>query len=225
VSQCLLQAVVFDFHQTLFQFDDSPAWISKAAERIGRNLSATETVALWSRVDGARRHPDAVRRMRGQDLSRDAHREATNAWLALAGLDQALIDATYAVLCDPGNWLPYPDTEPVVSELARRGIPVGILSNTGWDIRPTFRRWGLEEAITVFVLSCEYGREKPDPELFRLACAELATDPAATLMVGDNPWTDGRALGVGMPVLLISSFFHPRIGRGLALVLDLLTPG
>lgn len=47
--------------------------------------------------------------------------------------------------------------------------------------------------IDTCVISYEQGREKPDPQLFPKACADLGTDPRATLMVGDNPVRNGAA--------------------------------
>jgi FMN phosphatase YigB (HAD superfamily) len=56
--------------------------------------------------------------------------------------------------------------------------------------------------------------------VFRDACAGLGVEPAATLMVGDNPLTDGGAAAAGLVVLLLPA---PRATgrRGLRHVLSL----
>lgn len=63
-------------------------------------------------------------------------------------------------------------------------------------------------------------RERPDPQLFLKACADLDTDPRATLMVGDNPIRDGGAAACGLRTYISPS--EPRTGeRGLTGVLRL----
>jgi HAD superfamily hydrolase (TIGR01549 family) len=102
------------------------------------------------------------------------------------------------------------------------GVPVGVLSNVGWDIRPSFRRVGADAAIHSFVLSCEHGVAKPDPEAFRLGCARLGTPCERVLFVGDNPATDGAAIHAGLPAYLLAAARDVRRPRGLAAVLRLL---
>ncbi|MFC0105650.1 HAD family hydrolase [Kibdelosporangium aridum] len=126
-------------------------------------------------------------------------------WLRLAGLSEPLIEALYARLVTPDCWFPYADVTRVLSRLAGAGVPVGVLSNTGWDLRDTFERYELRQHVTSFTLSCELGLEKPDPELFLAACASLGAAPERTLMVGDNPATDGGCVAAGLIGYLVPS--------------------
>jgi putative hydrolase of the HAD superfamily len=112
-------------------------------------------------------------------------------------------DALYACMTDTDAWRPYPDTLAVVRALAEGGVPVGVVSNIGWDIRPAFRRAGADSAIHSFVLSFEHGVAKPDPAVYRLGCAALTTPCERVLFVGDNTATTRAAVGAGLPAYLL----------------------
>src|SRR5690606_23657003 len=105
------------------------------------------------------------------------------------------------------------------------GVRIGILSNCGWDLRPAFHRAGLSEFVDSWTLSFEHGRQKPDPELFRIACAALGVCPEETLMVGDDASTDTGALAVGMPVFLLPPAPPFPAPRGLGLIPQLFASG
>ena len=57
------------------------------------------------------------------------------------------------------------------------GIPIGIVSNTGWSINEGYVATGLDAFIQTFVLSCDLGIAKPDPEPFLTACERLGVPP------------------------------------------------
>lgn len=65
-------------------------------------------------------------------------------------------------------------------------------------------------AIAAAILSIGKFREaivvgKPEPTLFRMACAKLDLDPCECLMIGDNPLTDGEgAARSGMSFLQVA---------------------
>jgi HAD superfamily hydrolase (TIGR01549 family) len=110
---------------------------------------------------------------------------------------------------------------PVLGALRDAGVPVGVLSNIGWDIRPAFERVGALASLRTVVLSCEHGVAKPDPALFALACERLGAHPSRVLYVGDDPVKDGAAVRAGMPVYLLPSARDANTPRGLAAVLRL----
>jgi putative hydrolase of the HAD superfamily len=88
----------------------------------------------------------------------------------------------------------------VLRELRGRGVPVAVVSNIGWDLRPVFRANGLDEFVDTYVLSFELGVQKPDPGIFTVACERLGLAPAEVLMVGDSREADGGAEALGCPV-------------------------
>jgi len=129
-------------------------------------------------------------------------------------------EEAYRQLTAPDAWIPYPDTEPTLRALRDRGLRIGILSDFAWDLRTHLVHHELDDLIDSCVISYEQGREKPDPQLFLKACADLGAAPRATLMVGDNPVRDGGAAACGLRTYILPS--ENRTGeRGLADVLRL----
>ena len=99
---------------------------------------------------------------------------AATAVLAASGVHRPEhAEALYGRVVDPDSWTPYPDTARVLRGLADRGIPVAIVSNIAFDLRPAFARLGVDGAVTSFVLSYEVGAIKPDPDIFRAALGDL----------------------------------------------------
>ncbi len=212
-----VRAVLFDFSNTLFHMVDVRTWLARVAAATGRDLDVD---AVLADVAAAAARPDVVAAQHGRDLSDAVHRDAMRAWFsrvpALAGAEDVAVD----VLRAPDAWLPYPDTREVLEALAARDVPVGVVSDIGWDIRVHARDAGIGHLVGSWTLSCELGVEKPDPAVFRAACASLGVDPRATLMVGDNPVRDGGAVGVGCRAFVLPA--EHRLGeRGLRAVLDL----
>jgi HAD superfamily hydrolase (TIGR01493 family) len=210
-------AVLFDFSNTLFHMIDARTWLARVAMASGRDLDIEAVLADVARAADI---PEVVTAQEGRDLSDEAHRDAMRAWFsrvpALAGAE----DVAGHVMRAPDAWVPYPDTAPVLRELAARGVPVGVVSDIGWDIRPHARHAEVFDLVGSWTLSCEVGSEKPDPAVFRTACASLGVDPRTTLMVGDNPARDGGAVTVGCRVFVLPA--EHRLGeRGLRAVLSL----
>ncbi|MGB3438282.1 MAG: HAD family hydrolase [Actinophytocola sp.] len=217
-------AVLFDFDHTLFQFDDSIAWLEVALRRLGRDTEPADVRALYDRIEAARDGPEVIEAQRGCQRSPGAHRAALDSWFRGAGADGPVADALYGRLTDPVGWTPYSDVAATMASLSAAGIPIAIVSNVGWDIRPTLRHHGLSGLVDGFALSCEHGAEKPEQTLFLAACAELGVRPGDALMVGDDPVRDGAAVRSGLHVYLLPD--RPMGGqRGLAPVCDLVGAG
>jgi FMN phosphatase YigB (HAD superfamily) len=218
-------AVLFDFAGTLF--DDrgvmQPRRVVAHARARGLALGEAEAAAVIERTLAYIDAPERAADKDGCDLSAEAHRTIWTGLIAAAGpFESDLADALYASMTDTDAWQPYPDTLPVLGDLAADGVPVGVLSNIGWDIRPVFRRVGADTAIRSFMLSFEHGVAKPDPAAFRLGCDGLQTPCERVLFVGDNPAADGAAVHAGLPTYLLPAARDVRRPRGLAAVLRLL---
>jgi HAD superfamily hydrolase (TIGR01509 family) len=224
-----VEAVLFDFHGTLAQVEDPVAWVLAGAAECGVTLDRARATALADRLVTAGRAggplparvpPHLAEVFAARDLYPDAHR-ATYTGLAAtvdAGID-GLADVLYERLLRPDGWLPYTDTATTLRALTAAKVPIAVVSNIGFDLRPLFAAWELAELINAFVLSYEVGRCKPDPAIFLRACGLLGVDPERTLMVGDTP-ADAGAVRAGCAALVLPAA-EAGLSNGLAAVLNL----
>jgi HAD superfamily hydrolase (TIGR01509 family) len=212
-----LAAAIFDFGDTLFHSPSGPDVLVEAG------IERARAERLWEEIWLAAKTP--VELARGRDLSLERHRSA---WLGLFRRTEEEVPGMAELLYDRvmlhDDWLPYPDTAPVLSALHASGVRIGVVSNIPGPLRPAFERHGLAGWVDAFVESFRYGREKPDAGLFEAACRELGVRPADALLVGDNHLTDGAAVLAGLPVLLLPAV-APGSERGLRRVLDLFSAG
>ncbi|GAA2308894.1 HAD-IA family hydrolase [Glycomyces scopariae] len=216
-----IEAVLFDFSNTIFKLVDVPTWLGRIAAATGRALDAEVLEKTAEQLYEAYRIPEVAAAQIGRDESAARHRTALLTWFARIDYLQGIEDAAYESIAAPDAWVPYPDTEPLLRELRRRGIRTGIVSDFPWDVGVHMAHFGLDDLVDVRVVSYQYGTEKPDPVLFRAACERLGVDPRATLMVGDNPAKDGGAAASGLRAYILPG--EPRTGeRGLAHVLGFL---
>ncbi|GDY30818.1 hydrolase [Gandjariella thermophila] len=196
--------MLFDYSGTLFRLENFSAALDDLAD-----LRTEERVALLRRLTAPvgpsaylppERQADWARR----DLDPALHRAIHIELLEGTGLrGPGVAERFYERLIDPSYWTPYPDTKAALRDLADAGIPVGVVSNIAWDIREVFRRHGLHDLVTGWVLSYEEGRIKPDPELFRIACRRIGVPPEDVLMIGDSEEADGGAGALGSRVAIV----------------------
>lgn len=196
-------AVLFDFSGTLFRLEEDESWFADLRvgddEEIDGHYQAelmrrlTQPVGATVTLDD-----EGHRAWERRDLDPALHRAAYLAVLAASGVHRREhAEALYGRVVDPESWTPYPDTARVLRGLADRGIPVAIVSNIAFDLRPAFTRLGVDGAVTSFVLSYEVGAIKPDPDIFRAALGDLGVPAEHALMVGDSEEADGGARAVG----------------------------
>ncbi|MFF4350272.1 HAD family hydrolase [Streptomyces sp. NPDC001530] len=218
-----VEAVLFDFSNTIFQMIDLETWLRRvgaAADRAAVLDKDGAMAGIARQLRDAFRLPAVVALQEGRDLSPARHRLAMRGWWEHVDFLRGAEETAYRELTAPDAWLPYPDTEPTLRALRARGLRIGIVSDFAWDLRIHLARAGLEDLVDTCVISCEVGWEKPDPQLFQKACADLGADPRATLMVGDNPQRDGGATACGLRAYILPA--EQRTGnRGLADVLRL----
>ncbi|WP_414641195.1 HAD family hydrolase [Baekduia sp.] len=208
-----MQAVLFDVAGTLTMPAERSGWLSRAAAAVGLTLGADEASALGEELEAAGRPggpypatvpPELAAAYAGRDLDPAAHRAAYVGLLSTVVLPHPrLAEALYEDGLDPAGWTAYPDAAPVLASLRARGIRTAAVSNVGFDIRPALAAVGVLEHLDACVLSYEVGAAKPDPAIFRAACAALDSPPHATLMVGDHPSADGGATALGIRTLLL----------------------
>jgi putative hydrolase of the HAD superfamily len=134
--------------------------------------------------------------------------------------ERARVAATDNVLASYFEaWEPHtltdPEAPPLLRELRRRNIRIGVLSNTLWPRSAHEKCFVRDEVLDLIdgaVYSSEIAWTKPHPEAFRAAMAAVGEDdPASCVFVGDRPYDDVHgAKGVGMRAVLIRGSAVPR---------------
>ena len=96
----------------------------------------------------------------------------------------------------------YEDAIPVLDEVRRHGLKIGLVSNGVRDMDDFIRHHHLE--VDAAVGSRLHGKVKPDPSIFRAALEQLGVEPGETVMVGDMLEDDVEgARAVGIRAILI----------------------
>lgn len=202
------RAVLLDFAGTLLVPEPREQWVAA----VRPDLDAAARADLAERLDRAgrpggpepERLPEALAdEYARRDVSREAHRAVYEQLLAPVAGSPSRTAALYDRSTSPPGWVAYPDALPVLRELRRRGVPVAVVSNVGFDLRAVFVAHGLDGLVTAYVLSYERGLVKPRPELFAAGCAALGVEPQDALMVGDNPVADAGGVALGVRTLLL----------------------
>ncbi len=204
--------MLFTFHGTIAQVEDPVHWVRAAAADCGVDLDQMKATALADRLVTAGRpggpKPDRVpphlaELFADRNLDPHAHRAA---YVGLAETVTCDIDGFAEALYDrqtvASGWRIYADASITLRALRAAAIPVGVVSDTGFDLRPLANEFGIGAFIDGWALSCELGRCKPDPAMFWHACRDLGVDPEATLMVG-NSLADAAAVAAGCRTLLL----------------------
>jgi FMN phosphatase YigB (HAD superfamily) len=212
-----IRGVIFDFHSTLGEELDRPAWVRAAWAHLGRDGELDPGLAadlaahldvLWEH--GVRLDPESRR-----DLSAADHRRVFGEAVAvLPGVEPELVEALYATMLR--QWVAYADAEPVLRGLKRRGVRVAVLSNIGLDIGAHLAQV-LPGLIDAVVLSYQLGVVKPEPVIFLHTLDRIGVPAAEALMVGDSWRTDGGAAGVGIRTLILPRTAGPVHGLDLVL--------
>jgi HAD superfamily hydrolase (TIGR01549 family) len=218
------EAVLFDAGDTLIRLSGSgEQLLHSAAATLGAGrLDPDEVVRVWQRV--LARSSTAEELAKGRDLSNARHREVWTALYDAAGCERlapGLSQELYGLTVSAESWEAFPDTLVTLQAVHERGLRIGIVSDTGFDLRPALDRLGMSPFLDTVVMSFEHGICKPDPKVFLTACEQLRVRPSQTLMVGDNPLTDSGAVTAGLYAFLLPAP-SPSGPRGLEHVLSLL---
>jgi HAD superfamily hydrolase (TIGR01549 family) len=192
-----VEAVLFDVDFTLVKPGPllGPEGYRAAGERHGLTLDPERYAqARAAAVEDLRHHPelehdeeiwvrfteDIVRGMGGDGpRTREVAEAITEGWL------------------HSENFELYEDTLPVLDHLRRRGVAIGLVSNTSRDLDTFVRHFELD--VDAWISSRVHGKVKPSPTIFRAALELLGVEPRAAVMVGDSPFDDidgARALGM-----------------------------
>ncbi|SMD00542.1 HAD family hydrolase [Kibdelosporangium aridum] len=197
------RGVLFDYSGTLFRLEPD---LSGLVDHDGNPLDGERQAEIMRRMTAPTGRPEGLpERLYDQwhrrDLDPPLHRELYLAVLHGSGVGNP--ELLYHRMLDSTNWEAYPDTAAALKTLAAAGIPVGVVSNIAWNIRPVFERLGVADLVTEFVLSFQEGAVKPDPRIFSVACERLGLLPEQVLMIGDSEEADGGAAKIGCSVAIV----------------------
>ncbi|WP_281964293.1 HAD family hydrolase [Serinicoccus marinus] len=192
--------VLFDFHKTLVVAGSLESWLRQSVDASGEDDVADAEIlaalrSVWARA--ALRYPDTR-----WDLDSRLHRAVFREVLEReADCTPTLADILDDTMSE--HWVAVPGAIELLERLRAGGHRIGMVSNTGIDLRPRLAELGLLAYLDTVVLSFEEGLVKPDPRIFRLAADRLGLPVSECLFVGDDPRTDGGAVQVGMTTALI----------------------
>jgi HAD superfamily hydrolase (TIGR01509 family) len=98
----------------------------------------------------------------------------------------------------------YDDVAAVLTELSRRGLIVGAISNSHRSLDAFCEHFSLRGLITTSVSSAAHGYMKPHRSIFETALAQARVGAAESMMVGDSVKHDIEgALAIGMRAVLL----------------------
>jgi len=196
----MVRAVIFDWGGTLTPWhaiDHEELWLSVCR----RHYPADDAAAMAA----AARSAEAELWGLASSAQQSATLDAVFARAGIAATAEFL--SSYYQAWDP-HTLTDPDAAPLLRELRRRGIKVGVLSNTMWP-RQVHEQIFIRDEVLGLIDGAVYTSEipwvKPHPEAFRAAMRAIGmTDPADCVFVGDRPYDDVHgAKSVGMRAVLV----------------------
>ena len=206
----MLRAVLFDLDFTLSR--PGPELGPDAYRRLGAGYGLDLDPTLYeaarlSALDDLRHHPEFVHDEENwitftEDIIRGMGGDAEGARSCAADMVRRWEDHV--------NFSLYDDALPVLAELRRHGLAIGVISNGQRDLEEFVAHHGLD--VDVAVGSRSHGRTKPHRSIFDTALATLGATPAQAAMVGDSYADDiegARALGM-RAILLDRDGLYPQ---------------
>jgi putative hydrolase of the HAD superfamily len=173
-------AVIFDFFGTLSPSTPTSVWddhAARSAAPLGIPVPAWRAVldaSFPERATGSLGDLTATFRTLARRAGADPGDQALAAACAARAATQRELFELRA------------DAVSTLAELRARGLRLGVLSDCTTELAETWTQLPLAGLVDARVLSCEEGRRKPDPELFRLIAGRLGVAPRDCLYVGDG---------------------------------------
>jgi putative hydrolase of the HAD superfamily len=193
----VIRAVLFDMGSTLLEFENQP-WeelIQQGIEAVydafhGHRAVLPDRLVFYEQFREVyrttwREAEQSLMEMQIRILLENTARELS---LVLSPDDVAhLIRAHYGPVS--AQVTIYADTIETLIDLRRRGLKIGLVSNTvwpGWLHKEDLLRFGLLDFFDHLVFSADLGFRKPHPEIFQAALKALHVSPHEAVFVGDR---------------------------------------
>jgi len=184
-----VKAVIFDLDNTLFDHTGSATyairtWISELG-----GTPSEELLAQWFAIED--RNFNAF--LAGELTHQEQRRGRLRDFLPLLGLAVPPTDAeldeffTGYLHHYTNSWTAFPDARPALEVARGNGWRIGVLTNGSTrQQNAKLRAIGLADLVDVVCTTESLGVSKPARETYLRTCEALGTDPAETLMIGDN---------------------------------------
>lgn len=103
-----------------------------------------------------------------------------------------------------GDIKPVDGLEPFIKKVKRRGLPMGVASNSGSTyVDRVLTTIGLREVFDCVITSDQVARAKPAPDIYQAAAASLKIQAERCLAIEDTPIGMKSALSAGMRCVVI----------------------
>ena len=110
----------------------------------------------------------------------------------------------YETFARPGVWELFPDVPPLLAELARLRMRLGVVSNFDRRLYDILAQLSVRDAFEHLIISSEIGIRKPAARIFREAAWRFNVEANEILHVGDEPGSDfAGARAAGLEALLV----------------------
>jgi HAD superfamily hydrolase (TIGR01549 family) len=200
ISPSPLKAILFDVGQTIF----SPDYIFLKDMLAGFGVHTTVEVLGKGAALGREKF---FRGNHGEQW-----KDYFMFWLRYAGAPPQDLEAMLKLIHERHqrehlwNYLE-PTARQTFDALQQLGLRLGIISNADGTVASLLQQHGLAHFFACLIDSHLVGVEKPSPEIFQLALAQLELSAASCLYVGDNYDKDVRgARNAGLTPILIDPY-------------------
>ena len=210
IAPAMIKAVFFDLYHTLLGYDPPREELhAKALGELGI-LVKSETLRWPLLVADEYLYQEHARASLGQR----SKEEQTAVWaqyerklLEEAGIeadDQLILGLLGKMRQFDMKQVLFDDVLPALTELKKRGLILGLISNIDRDITALLDDLGLTPLLQVVVTSQDTGFNKPSPEIFQEAVKRAGIQANEAIYVGDQYQVDVvGANQVGMKGILI----------------------
>jgi len=230
-----IAAVTFDLWETVLT---DPHDVSVARDALRTEGMAAvlgmHPATLQPALDSLRRHLNHLQLAEG-DLDTAAQldyllaRLDGPAWGGLSAVQRSALETAYVepLFAHPPE--PMPQVAAVLGAITARGLPVGLICNTGFTPGSALQRlltsMGVLPHFRTTFFSGDYGVAKPAARAFHDTVRALGVPAAATIHIGDNPATDvAGAKRAGLQAALLHRLpSPPAAGHGADVVVGSLS--
>lgn len=175
----MTKAVIFDMYETLITHYNCPLYFgSEMAADAG--VATSEFYRVWRNDEYEWMR--TVGKMTLEELITMTLKDVGN---YSQGLVEKLAAKRVATKVECFNHL-HPHIIPMLEELKKQGIKIGLISNCYFEEAKVIRESALFPYFDTVCLSCELGIRKPEKEIYKVCMKELSVEADDCVYVGDG---------------------------------------